>query len=134
MLSLWMSGFPIGFNPIIGSTGLIGVAINDTIIVLAAIRSNAKAYAGDVEEIVKEVMGTSRHILSTTLTTAGGFAPLLLSGGTFWPPLAVVIAGGIILATFLAMVFTPTIYAVLAPRLFTEKKDEKELSVTEVPA
>lgn len=124
MLSLALAGLPLGFNPIIGSTGLIGVAINDTIIVLAAIRANARAQAGDLKEIVNEVMGTSRHIFSTTLTTAGGFAPLLLSGGTFWPPLAVVIAGGILFATYLALFFTPAVYYLLAKWISPTEKQE----------
>lgn len=124
-LALTLAGFPLGFNPIIGSTGLIGVAINDTIIVLAAIRANPAAAAGDQGAIVDEVLGTARHVLSTTLTTAGGFLPLLLSGGSFWPPLAVVIAGGIVLATYLALVLTPTAYMVLAPRLTGEGSEAR---------
>lgn len=111
MFSLWLSGFPIGFNPIIGSAGLIGVAINGSIVVLAAIRANPKARAGDAEAIADETLGCGRHLLSTTLTTVGGFMPLLLSGGTFWPPLATVIAGGVGLSIILSVVFTPALYA-----------------------
>lgn len=111
MLSLWLSGFPLGFNPILGSAGLVGVAINGTIVVLAAIRSNPQAHRGDAEAIVDEVLGSTRHILSTTLTTMGGFLPLLLfSGGSFWPPLAVVIAGGVGLSVILSLLFTPAVY------------------------
>jgi hypothetical protein len=29
---------------------------------------------------------TVRHVLATTFTTAGGFLPLILFGGRFWPP------------------------------------------------
>ena len=111
MLSLWMSGFPLGFNPILGSAGLVGVAINGTIVVLAAIRANAEARAGSAEAIVAATLGTTRHILSTTLTTVGGFMPLLLfTGGNFWPPLAVVIAGGVGFSVILSLLFTPAIY------------------------
>ncbi len=39
MLSLWLSGFPIGFNPLLGIAGLVGVAINGSIVVVAAIRA-----------------------------------------------------------------------------------------------
>jgi multidrug efflux pump subunit AcrB len=57
-----------------------------------------------------EVLHATRHILTTTLTTVGGFLPLLLSGGDFWPPLAVVIAGGVGLSIFLGLFFTPALY------------------------
>ncbi len=114
MLALWLSGYPLGFNPILGSAGLIGVAINDSIVVLAAIRADAKAAAGDLGATVQAVLGSTRHVISTTLTTVGGFLPLILfSGGDFWPPLAIVIAGGVALATPLGLVFTPAAYQIL---------------------
>jgi multidrug efflux pump subunit AcrB len=115
LLSLWAGGYPLGFNPLIGSAGLVGVAINASIVVLAAIRSNPRAASGDVHEIARETLGTTRHIVSTTLTTIGGFLPLLiLSGGDFWPPLAIVIAGGVGLSISLGLLFTPAIYRIIA--------------------
>lgn len=115
MLALKISGYALGFNPMLGSLGLIGVAINDTIVVLAAIRANPLARQGDIDAITSETFGCGRHVMSTTLTTVGGLVPLLLfSGGSFWPPLAVVIAGGVAFAIMLAMLFTPLAYKVLA--------------------
>lgn len=117
MLSLWLSGLPIGFNPLLGSAGLIGVAINGSIVVIAAINANPKARVGDPEQIVKETMSCSRHILSTTFTTVGGFIPILLfSEGTFWPPLAVVLAGGVGFSVILSLVFTPLVVGKMAQR------------------
>ena len=115
MLSLWISGLPIGFNPLLGCAGLIGVAINGSIVVIAAINANPKAKMGDLDEIVSETMSCSRHILSTTFTTVGGFIPLLLfSDGSFWPPLAVVLAGGVGFSIILSLVFTPVVAGRLA--------------------
>ena len=116
-LAIWLAGFPYGFMAMIGTAGLIGVAINDSIVVLAAIRSRPEAAVGDATAIVDEVMRSSRHIFSTTLTTIGGFLPLLLlSGGDFWPPLAVVIAGGVGLSITLGLAFTPAVYRMTVPR------------------
>ena len=112
MFSLWLSGLPIGFNPLLGSAGLIGVAINGSIVVIAAINANSEAKYGNIAAIVQETMGCSRHILSTTFTTVGGLIPLLLfSEGSFWPPLAVVLAGGVGFSVILSLVFTPTLVA-----------------------
>lgn len=112
--SLWLSGLPVGFNPLLGSVGLIGVAINNSIVVIAAINANSKAMQGDIETIVSETMGCTRHIFSTTLTTVGGLLPLLLfSTGSFWPPLAVVIAGGVGFSVMLGLVFTPVVMCTL---------------------
>lgn len=117
LLSTWSFNFPISFNTILGCLGLIGVALNDSIVVISAIRTNSAAIGGDVTAIVDEIVGCTRHILSTTLTTAGGFLPLILAGGDFWPPLAVVIAGGVIGATVLALVFVPATCKWIAPLL-----------------
>jgi multidrug efflux pump subunit AcrB len=110
-LATWAYGFPVSFMTILGTIGLIGVGLNDSIVVLAAIRSNPDAREGDAQAIADEVLGTLRHVISTTLTTVGGFLPLLIFvGGDFWPPLAIVLAGGVSGATILAVVFVPAAY------------------------
>lgn len=130
MFSLWVSGLPIGFNPLLGSAGLIGVAINGSIVVIAAINGNAKAKSGDTRAIVEETMSCSRHILSTTFTTVGGLIPLLLfSQGSFWPPLAVVLAGGVGFSVILSLFFTPTIVALMC-RMRTRKLQKRAHNTT----
>jgi multidrug efflux pump len=116
MGALWLYGFPFGFMAIIGTMGLIGVAINDSIVVLAAIRADQSARAGERRAIRDVVIRSSRHIIATTLTTTVGFLPLILAGGGFWPPLAVAVSGGIVGATILALVFIPAAYAVTHPQ------------------
>lgn len=112
-LALWAGGFPFGFMAIVGTMGLVGVAINDSIVVLAAIAENSAAAAGDVEATCEVVIRCTRHILATTLTTVAGFTPLILSGGKFWPPLAVTIAGGVGGATLMALLLAPALHLVL---------------------
>ncbi|MGH1540664.1 MAG: efflux RND transporter permease subunit [Arenicella sp.] len=127
MLSLKIAGYPLGFNPLIGSIGLAGVIINDSIVILAAILGNEKARRGDSQSIIEETYGCGRHVLSTTLTTIGGFVPLLLfSGGSFWPPLTVVIAGGIGFGLMLALLFTPLAYKVYADRYYRKEQTSLE--------
>ncbi len=113
IFSVWLFGYPFGFNPIIGTVGLIGVAVNDSIVVLSAISNHPVAKTGNFRAIQHVVLHSTRHVLTTTVTTAIGFVPLLLSGGEFWPPLAVAIAGGVIGATLLALYFVPSAYYLL---------------------
>jgi multidrug efflux pump subunit AcrB len=118
MLSLWLGGYNLGFNPLLGSAGLIGVAINGTIVVLAALRADSDARRGDLDAVVRVTQREARHILSTTGTTIGGFLPLLiLTGGDFWPPLAVVMAGGVGFSVTLSLLFTPAVYRLACQRL-----------------
>ncbi|MFK7766198.1 MAG: efflux RND transporter permease subunit [Mariniblastus sp.] len=116
MGALWLFGYPFGFTAIVGTMGLMGVAINDTIVVLAAIRSDEAAARGDRIAMRNVVNRATRHIVSTSLTTMAGFTPLILGGGGFWPPLAVAIAGGVGGATILALYLAPSAYLILMCR------------------
>ncbi len=114
LLATWAMQFPLSFNTIIGSMGLMGLAFNSSIVVLASIRANPAAKDGDPDAIATAVMGSGRHLISTTLTTMGSFLPILIFiGGQFWPPLAIVLAGGVGGSTLLAMTFTPAMYRIL---------------------
>ena len=84
--ALWLFGYPFGYMALIGSLGMMGLAINGAIIVLSALKASAAASDGDPEETVDVVVNATRHIVSTTATTMGGFVPLIVAGGTFWPP------------------------------------------------
>ena len=110
LFSLWLFGFPLGFMAIIGTIGLVGVAINDSVVVLASLLENPAAKKGNRRALRQVVLHSTRHVITTTLTTAIGFLPLLLQGGGFWPPLAIAIAGGICGATLLALYFVPCAY------------------------
>jgi multidrug efflux pump subunit AcrB len=112
-MSLAVFDYPFGFMAIVGTMGLVGLAINDSIVVLAAIRASQPARCGDVPELIRVVSGCTRHIIATSMTTIVGFLPLILGGGGFWPPLAITIAGGVGAATLLALYFVPALYLLL---------------------
>lgn len=116
LLAVATYGAPFGFMTIVGAMGLIGIAINDSIVVLAALEEDEGAARGDVDAAVKVVRRASRHVISTSLTTIAGFAPLIIAGGAFWPPLAVAIAGGVLGATLIAVTLVPAAHGVVARR------------------
>jgi len=116
MLSLTVFGFPFGFNPIVGLVGLVGVAINAAIIIMSTLRGDPRAVAGDIDAIRAGVAETARHITSTTITTFGGFLPLILSEGEFWPPFATAIAGGVLLSTIVSFFFVPQAFLIVTRR------------------
>ena len=108
LLSLATLAHPMGFQAIIGLLGLIGIAVNAAILINSELQADAQARAGDSERIATLVVERcSRHILSTTITTFGGFLPLLFAGGGLWPPFAAVIAGGVLLSALLSFYFVP---------------------------
>ncbi|MBV1900700.1 MAG: efflux RND transporter permease subunit [Kordiimonadaceae bacterium] len=116
LFSLALFDYPLSFVVIFGSMGLIGLAINAAIVILSELRGRADARAGNAEAVVDGVMATGRHIISTTLTTVGGFMPLIIAGGPFWPPFAVAIAGGAFLSMIVSFYFAPAAFLVLTRR------------------
>lgn len=115
ILALAVFGYPFGINAIIGVIGSIGVSINAALIVLSAMQIDPGARSGDRAAMAEVALGASRHILSTTITTVGGFLPLILAGGGFWPPFAMAVAGGVALSMTLAFAFTPQMFALTLP-------------------
>lgn len=116
MLALAIFGYPFGINAIIGVIGSIGVSVNAALIVLSGLQQDPHAASGDRLAMVEVVAGSARHITSTTITTVGGFLPLILAGGGFWPPFAMSVAGGVALSVTLAFAFTPQMFALTLPR------------------
>ncbi len=125
MFGVWMFGTPLGFNAIIGALGLVGLSINGSIVVLSALRADAKSVAGDPDAIRETVVDATRHILATTLTTIGGFAPLLIEGDSFWLPFASAVAGGVGGSAILALVLAPAAFVLLTR--FDRRKPSVEL-------
>ena len=78
------------------------------------------------------VIASSRHIVSTTITTVGGFLPLILAGGGFWPPFAMAVAGGVLLSTIVSFYFTPPAFRLVYARPETPSKRTAEPDDTPV--
>ena len=110
VLALAVFGYPFGIQAVIGVIGSIGVSINAAIIIMTALQQDPAALRGEVAAIRRGVLAASRHILSTTITTFGGFLPLILEGGGFWPPFAMSIAGGVLLSTVVSFYFVPPMF------------------------
>lgn len=116
LLALAMFNYPFGINAIIGLIGSIGVSINAALIVISALQEDEAVAEGDQAAMAEVVVGASRHIVSTAVTTFGGFLPLILGGGGFWPPFAMAIAGGVLLSPLLAFWFTPAMFVLVQRR------------------
>ena len=110
LLSVYLFNYPFGFTVIIALLGLMGLAINAAIVILAELEDAPQARQGDKATIITLVGTCTRHIGSTTITTIGGFLPLIIAGGGFWPPFAIAIAGGTLLTTLLSLIWVPTMY------------------------
>ncbi|WP_210454886.1 efflux RND transporter permease subunit [Vibrio crassostreae] len=125
LLSVWIFGYPFGFTVIIAMLGIAGLAINAAIVILTELKLDEQASSGNVDAVVEAVMSCTRHISSTTITTVGGFMPLIIAGGGFWPPFAVAIVGGTVLTTLISFYFVPVVY-----HLMTKNQRKKVATAT----
>ncbi len=101
-----------GFIATIGAIGLIGLSINDSIIVLSHIKERAKKSLMTKSDLIEVVIRSTRHIITTSLTTLGGFLPLIFAS-VFFRPLAWAMSVGVLGATLTALLYIPAIYILL---------------------
>lgn len=113
LLSLAVLGLPFGFMAIVGIVGMLGVAVNDSMLILKCLSMDPDARRGHRGRIVEVVTENSRHVVVTSITTIAGFFPLYWSGGEFWPPTAVCVAMGVFGSTLLALFFIPCCYLLM---------------------
>jgi multidrug efflux pump subunit AcrB len=112
VFTLLLLGMNFSFTAFVGLTSLIGIVVNDSII-LIDFANQARREGKEKLEAVKEA-GVVRFIpiILTTLTTVGGLLPLTLRGGTLWAPMGWTIIGGLLVSTFLILFIVPVLYMV----------------------
>jgi HAE1 family hydrophobic/amphiphilic exporter-1 len=116
---LWLTGQSLNAVSLIGMVVMIGLADNDAVVKLEAIR-RFRAEGHPIREAV--LLGGRqrlRAIAMTSLTTIVGVLPMVFgwgSGGELYQPLAAGVIGGSITATLVTFFLLPTAYAVVENR------------------
>lgn len=106
---LMLVGLPLSFPGIIGVVALVGIVVNNAIILIDRININRKA-GNSIQEAIREA-SISRFdpILLTTITTVFGILPLALRDET-WGPLGWSIIFGLSFSTILTLLVVPMLY------------------------
>ena len=111
-LGLFVGQQNYGFIGTISAVGLIGLSINDSIIVLSHIKEEAEKKSITKAELVEVVIRSTRHIITTSLTTLGGFFPLIFAS-VFFKPLAWAMSIGVLGATITALLYIPAMFMIM---------------------
>ena len=101
-----------GFIATVSAIGLAGLAINDSIVVLSHIKEEAENNGLTKAKLVEVVIRSTRHVLTTSATTIGGFLPLLFAS-IFFRPLAWGMVVGVIGSSIIAVFYIPAMFIYL---------------------
>lgn len=116
LVGLFLTGWPLGFMPSLGIVSLVGVVINNAIILIDFIESRVREGAELRAAVAESGRLRMKPILLTTLTTVGGLIPLALFGGPMWAGMSWAMIFGLSLSTGLTLLVIPTIYVLFAER------------------
>ncbi len=114
IFSLALRDMPFSISAGVGFIALFGVAVLNGIVLIAEFNRIRKTGVEDLDQIV--LMGTKvrlRPVIMTALVASLGFLPMALShgaGAEVQRPLATVVIGGLMLATFLTLFVLPILY------------------------
>ncbi|HAR66845.1 MAG TPA: acriflavine resistance protein B, partial [Lentisphaeria bacterium] len=109
-------GMPLSMLSLFGILALVGVVINDSLVLVDFINQQRRAGMEVYEAVRTAGVRRLRPILLTSITTFIGLAPLLLEQSTqaqFLKPMAVSLGFGILLTTFVTLLLVPAAYLIL---------------------
>ena len=111
----YFHNFPIGILSFLGIIALIGIMVNDGLVLIGKFNSFLKEGLKYDEALIKAGQSRFRAIFLTSLTTVAGLAPLIFEKSRqaqFLIPMAISIAYGIAIATILTLVMLPMMLSV----------------------
>lgn len=102
---------PFGFMPMLGMISLLGIIVNNAIMLIDRIEIQRGRGLNMDDAIVLSSMERARPIIMTATTTIIGMIPLSLQGGEMWRPMANLIMSGLAFATVLTLALCPVLYS-----------------------
>ena len=112
-LALFLTGYTFSFTAFIGLTSLVGIVVNNSIILVDYANQMRREGMEQLEAIAASARTRFVPIVLTTLTTIGGLLPLTLSGSSMWSPMGWAIIGGLLVSTLLTLIVVPVLYRYL---------------------
>lgn len=126
-LALAITGTTLNVVSFIGVIMLIGVIVNNAIVMIDKIEELRKGGMDHYEAVLAGTESRLRPILMTTLTTVLALVPLALGigkGSELLQPMGIVVIGGMLLGTLVTLVLIPTVYTLIAKVKI--KREEKK--------
>ena len=113
VFSLWVSGQYLSVPSSVGFITLFGVAVLNGVVMVESINQRIQDGLNVDAAVFEGAVSRLRPVLMTAITSALGLIPMLLStgvGAEIQKPLASVIVGGLVTATFLTLFVLPVLF------------------------
>ena len=117
MIGHWIMGMNLTIMSILGLLALLGVVVNDSLVLVDFINQRRRSNVGLLKAILKAGSVRFRPVMLTSATTFIGLMPLLFEKSTqaqFLIPMAVSLGFGILFATLITLIMVPINYLLLA--------------------
>lgn len=124
-LCLYLTGWSFSFFAFIGIISLIGIVVNNSIIMVDYINQLRTKGESLIDAIILGSIRRFKPIILTTVTTILGLIPLTLQKTNQWSPLCLTIIGGMISSTVLSLIVVPVLYQWLSKKSRYKTADEK---------
>jgi multidrug efflux pump subunit AcrB len=112
LVSLRVTGVPLGFMAILGIVSLMGVIVSHVIVLFDFIEESRAHGAPMREALLDAGLVRLRPVLVTVVATVLGLFPLAAHGGPLWEPLCYAQIGGLAFATVVTLVLVPVLYTI----------------------
>ena len=112
----YLHGIPLSIFSFLGIIALIGVIVNDSLVLVSKMNNYLKEGLDFHDAVFQAGLSRFRAILLTSATTIAGLAPLILEKSVqaqFLIPMAISLAYGIMMATFLTLILLPVLLTYL---------------------
>ncbi|MFC1669218.1 efflux RND transporter permease subunit [Spirochaetota bacterium] len=113
-LTLMLHNLPLTFVSLLGMLGLIGVVVNDTIVMVRHLNEECRAHGTGFEVIANGAVHRFRPVILTTLTTFAGLLPTSYGIGGDIPdirPMVLTMAWGLVFSTAVTLIFLPMLFS-----------------------
>ena len=114
--ALWLTNSAVSMPVVIGILMLMGIVTKNAIMLVDFAIEEIKMGVPRKDAIIDAGRKRARPIVMTTIAMSAGMVPAALAlgdGGEFRAPMAIAVIGGLLVSTFLSLIFVPSFFTIM---------------------
>jgi multidrug efflux pump subunit AcrB len=109
----WLMDAPLSLFSFLGVIALIGVLVNDALVLVSAYNDLLRTGHGQMEALYEAGISRFRPVSLTSLTTFAGLAPIMFEKSLQAQPMAISVSHGLLVTTLVNLVLLPALLVIL---------------------